>query len=121
MKPVDTPVITTEVLPNAGKFLGHLLLNRLLRHLEEHAIIQEKHYRVRVSLGTVDLIFAARQVQKKSQEQNNNLLLTFVDVSKAFNTICRDGLWTTMKTIGCPGRFILIILQFHDGMKTRII
>ena len=34
----------------------------------------------------------ARQLQEKCQEQNVDLNMTFVDLTKAFSTFCRDGL-----------------------------
>ena len=47
--------------------------------------------------------------------------MIFVNLSKAFDTVCRGGLWAIMKTFGCPERFISIIRQFHDGIKVRIV
>ena len=48
------------------------------------------------------MIFTARQLQEKCQEQNVDLYITFVDLSKAFDTVSRDGLWKTMTKFGCP-------------------
>ena len=39
------------------------------------------------------MIFTARQLQEKCQEQNVDLYMTFVDLTKAFATVSRDGLW----------------------------
>ena len=38
------------------------------------------------------MFFTARQRQEKCQEQNVDLYMTFVDLSKAFDTVSRDGL-----------------------------
>ena len=35
-------------------------------------------------------------------------------------TVCREGLWKIMAKFGCPAKFILIVRQFHDGMKARV-
>ena len=66
------------------------------------------------------MIFAARQLQEKCQEQNKDLYTTFVDLTKAFDTVSREGLWKIMAKFGCPERFITIIRQFHDGMMARV-
>ena len=42
------------------------------------------------------MIFTARQLQEKCQEQNMDLYMTFVDLTKAFNTVSRGGLWKIM-------------------------
>ena len=48
--------------------------------------------------------------------------MTFVDltVTKAFDTVSRDGLWKTMAKFGCPLRFIAMVRQFHDGMQAHV-
>ena len=38
------------------------------------------------------MIFTARQLQEKCQEQNVDLYMTFVDLTKAFDTVSREGL-----------------------------
>ena len=70
--------------------------------------------------GTIDMIFTARQLQEKSQEQNVDLYLTFVDLTKAFDTVSREGLWKIMAKFGCPAKFIAMVRQFHDGMLARV-
>ena len=46
----------------------------------------------RSNRGTVDMIFVLRQIQEKCREQNMNLYAAFVDLTKTFNTVSRDGL-----------------------------
>ena len=60
------------------------------------------------------MIFTARQLQEKCQEQNVDLYMTFVDLTKAFNTVSREGLWKIMAKFGCPAKFIAMVRQFHD-------
>ena len=64
------------------------------------------------------MIFVARRLQEKSQEQNVNINMTFV--TKAFYTISRDGLWKIIAKIGCPSRFIAMVRQFRDGMHAHV-
>ena len=70
--------------------------------------------------GTIDMIFTARQLKKKCQEQNLDLYMTFVDLTKAFKIVSHDGLWKIMDKFGCPPRSIAMVRQFHDGMQTRV-
>ena len=64
------------------------------------------------------MMFTVRQLQEKYQEQN--LVLTFVDLTKAFDTVCRGGLWKIMAKFGSPPRFIAMMRQFHNGMQARV-
>ena len=61
------------------------------------------------------MAFAARQLQEKCQEQNSNLYLTYVDLTKAFDMVSRDGLWRIIAKYGCLEKFITIFRQFHDA------
>ena len=53
-------------------------------------------------------------------EQHRDLYTTFVDLSKAFETVSRDGLWKIMSNFGCPHKLITILRQFHEGMQTIV-
>ena len=64
------------------------------------------------------MIFAARQLQEKCQ--NVDLYMTFIDLTKAFDTVSRDGLWKIMAKFGCPPRYIAMVRQFHDSMQARV-
>ena len=46
--------------------------------------------------------------------------MTFVDLTKAFDTVIRDGFWKIMAKFGCPARFIAMVRQLHDGMLARV-
>ncbi|VDL91976.1 unnamed protein product [Schistocephalus solidus] len=50
----------------------------------------------------------------------SNLNTTFVDLTKAFASVNRDGLWKVMQEFGCPERFTHMVRQLHDGMTARV-
>ena len=109
-----------SLLSIAGKILAKILLNRLNVHLDQTGLIPESQCGFRKDRGTIDMIFTARQLQEKCQEQNVDLYMTFVDLTKAFDTVSRDGLWKIMAKFGCPPRFIAMVRQFHDDMQSRV-
>ena len=43
--------------------------------------------------------------------------MAFVDLTKACDTVSRDGLWKIMAKLSCPPRFIATVWQFHGGMQ----
>ena len=47
------------------------------------------------------MIFVLRQAQEKCREQNTSLYAAFVDLTKAFDTVIRDGLWKILARLGC--------------------
>ena len=69
---------------------------------------------------TIDMIFTARKLQEKCQEQNIDLSMTFVDLTKAFDTVFRDGPTKIMAKFVCPPRSIAVVRKFHDDMQARV-
>ncbi|VDL96427.1 unnamed protein product [Schistocephalus solidus] len=43
-----------------------------------------------------------------------------MDLTKAFDTVNRDGLWKVMQKFGCPVLFTHMVRQLHDGMTALV-
>ncbi|BHF63558.1 hypothetical protein SprV_0200655200 [Sparganum proliferum] len=108
-----------SLLNIAGKTFARILLNRLNNHLEQ-GLLPESQCGFRRHRGTTDMIFAARQLQEKCQEMRTHLYSTFVDLTKAFDTVNREGLWKIIQKFGCPERLTEMVRQLHDGMMARV-
>nr|VZI31082.1 unnamed protein product [Spirometra erinaceieuropaei] len=108
-----------SLLNIGGKIFARILLNRRNNHLEQ-GLLPESQCGFRRHRGTTDMIFAARQLQEKCQEMRTHLYSTFVDLTKAFDTVNREGLWKIMQKFGCPERFTQMVRQLHDGMMARV-
>jgi hypothetical protein len=110
-----------SLLSVAGKVLARVLLNRLSDHVYQSDVISESQCGFRTARGTTDMIFAARQIQEKCREQHRDLYTVFIDLTKAFDSVSRPGLWQVLKKIGCPEKFVRIVQSFHDGMRGQVI
>ena len=104
----------------AGKILACVLVNRLIKHLLND-VVSESQCGFRNNRGTVDMIFSVRQLQEKCRKQRQDLYLLFVDLTKAFDTVCRAGLWYILAKLGCPAKFTHMVRSFHDGMLARVL
>ena len=101
------------LLSIAGKILARVLLNRLVPSIAaDH--IPESQCSFRAKRRTTDMVFSLRQLQEKCREQNKGLYITFVDLTKAFDTVSRKGLWLIMKRLGCPQKFLNMVIQLHE-------
>ena len=109
-----------SLLSIAGKILAKIILNRLNDHFVDE-IVPESQCGFRKNRGTADMIFAARQLQEKCHEQNKDLYVLFVDLTKAFDTVSRPGLWSMLPRIGIPPKMMQMIRSFHDGMKAKVV
>ncbi|VDL97586.1 unnamed protein product [Schistocephalus solidus] len=80
---------------------ARILLNRLKCHLEQ-GLLPERQCSFRRHGGTTEMIFKAGIY--KRQEMRTHLYNTFMDLTKAFDTVNRDGLRKVMQKLGCPER-----------------
>ena len=69
---------------------------------------------------TITMVFAARQLQEKCLEQNVDLYSTYVDLTKAFHTVSRAGLWRILAKYRSPKKSIAIVQQLHDSILVRV-
>ena len=104
----------------AGKILARVLLNRLNEHLEQSKASTSKLVWIqeRQRNNRHDLLRKTASIE--IPEQNVDLYMTFVYLTKTFDTVSREELWKIMATFGCPAKFIVMVRQFHDGMLARI-
>nr|VZI52124.1 unnamed protein product [Spirometra erinaceieuropaei] len=67
------------------------------------------------------MIFAARYLQENYQEMRNHFYTTFANLTKAFDTVNREGLWRIVQKSGCPERLTHMMRQFHDVIVGRVV
>ncbi|BHF59899.1 hypothetical protein SprV_0100286000 [Sparganum proliferum] len=97
----------------AGKIFARLL-SRLNSHLEQ-GLLPESQCDFRRNRGTIEMIFAASQLQTKYQELRIHLCSTTADLTKAFDTGNREGLWGIMQKFGCLERFTRMACVTDNG------
>ncbi|XP_035673035.1 uncharacterized protein LOC118413616 [Branchiostoma floridae] len=66
------------------------------------------------------MVFVLRQLQEKCREQNKGLYVTFVDLTKAFDTVSRKGLWQILERLGCPPKFLSMVIQLHESQRGQV-
>lgn len=57
---------------------------------------------------------------REVQEQNKELNVTFVDLTKVFDTVSRKGLRLIMEHIGCPPKFLSMVIQLHEDQYGQV-
>ncbi|BHF64391.1 hypothetical protein SprV_0200739400 [Sparganum proliferum] len=108
-----------SLLNIAGKIFACILLGRLNSHLEQ-GFLSESQCGLRRHRRTTDIIFVASQLQEKCLEMRIHRYSTFVDLTKAHDTLNREGLGKIVQKFGCPERLTQMVRQLHDGMMARV-
>lgn len=109
-----------SLLSIAGKILARILLNRLIANISENCL-PEAQCGFRSGRSTIDMVFAIRQIQEKCIEQRMGLYAVFIDLTKAFDTVNREALWTILSKLGCPAKFTTLIQLFHEDMTGQVL
>ena len=66
------------------------------------------------------MVFSLRQLQEKCVEQQRPLYVVFIDLTKAFDSVSRSGLFSILKRLGCPDTLLSILMGFHDDMQVTV-
>ena len=77
------------LLSVVGKLLAHVVLKRL--QVLADRVYPESQCEFRANRSTTDMVFSLRQLQEKCREQQQPLLVAFIDLTKAFDLVSRDG------------------------------
>ena len=101
-----------------GKLFAYIILHRL--QILANRIYPESQCGFHPKRSTIDMIFSLHQLQEKGREQNQPLYLVFIDLTKAFNLVSRDGLFKMLPLIGCPPKLLSIVRSFHNGMMSTV-
>ena len=46
--------------------------------------------------------------------------MVFLDLTRAFDAVSRDGLWKTLARLDCPLKFLTIFRQLHEGQQGKM-
>ena len=66
------------------------------------------------------MIFWLRQLQEKCREQGKPLYVAFIDQTKAFDLVSRDGFFKILAKIGCAPTTLSIMKFFYHDMKGKV-
>ena len=107
-----------SLLSVIGKMFACIILHRL--QILADRIYPESQCGFHSKRSTIDMIFSLCQLQEKCREQNQPLYLAFIDLTKAFDLVSRDGLFKMLPLIGCAPKLLSIVRSFHDGMMSTV-
>ena len=46
--------------------------------------------------------------------------MAFVDLSKAYDSVARDGLWQLLERLGVPPKMLAAVRQLHEGAQAVV-
>ena len=104
-----------SLLSFEGKILSRIIFRRINLHIADN-VLPESQCELRSGRRTVDMIFTIRQQQGAAQR----FFQVFIDLTKAFDKVNREALYSILGKLGCSEKLISAFKLFHHDMKTTL-
>ena len=108
------------ILSCFGKLFTAVLNLRLTNYLKHNDILEENQAGFRAGYSTSDHIFTLHVLTEILKSKRKRLYCSFIDFSKAFDSVWRVGLWTKLLKNGINGIFIRAIYNLYQNIKSCI-
>ena len=108
------------LLSCVGKLFTSILYHRLSTFLEGNSILNETQSGFRKDYSTIDNIFSLYSLTEYFKSKKSKLYCCFVDFTKAFDSVWRDGLWQKLLKHGIQGKTFDIIKNMYNEIKSCV-
>ena len=122
IKPIYNPENYRPItlLSCLGKLFTAVLNNRLKLYLESYDVLSEAQAGFRKEYSTSDHMFTLYGLIELMKARNKKLYCTFIDFSKAFDSVWRIGLWGKLIQNGINGKCFQVIYNMYQGIKSCV-
>jgi hypothetical protein len=107
-----------SLMSNIYKTFSKIILHRITTVLDENQPKEQAGFRSDYSV--LDHIQTLKQIIEKYKEYGMPLYCSFVDYSKAFDSLDHNSIWEALKEQGVEHNFIRIIKNIYTNSKARI-
>ncbi|GJZ61822.1 retrovirus-related pol polyprotein LINE-1 [Tanacetum coccineum] len=105
------------------KLLNHTmkLWERVIeRRLRREMRVSENEFGFMLGQSTTEVIHLLRSLMEKYREIQRDLHMAFLDLEKAYDSVLHELLWRTLRDKGTPRRYLRVIKDMYEGVKTRV-
>ena len=109
---------TIALISHASKILLIVILNRLKNKVESEVSDCQAGYRS--GRGTIDMLFVLQILIEKVRNTTEEAFITFIDYSKAFDSVQHHHLFQTMLKMGFPTHLVSLISNLYTNQSATI-
>ena len=113
-----------SLLPICGKIFEKIIFYAIYNHLCKNQLLTPKYSGFRPGDSTINqLIAITHQIHTAFEKfPSHETRAVFLDISKAFDKLCHEGLLFNLKSSGISGDLLkLIQLSFLSGRQQRVV
>ena len=109
-----------SLLPICGKIFEKIILDNLYPYIFKNKFIHDKQSGYRRGDSTVKQLISITDEIYKAFDKRHEVRAIFLDISKAFDKVWKDGLIFKLKTIGIEGEVLNILSSFLEDRQQRV-
>ena len=109
---------TIALISHASKVLLIIILNRLRQKVEFE--LSECQAGYRSNRGTIDMLFILQILIEKIRNTKEEAFITFIDYSKAFDSVIHHHLFKVLEEMGFPRHLVSLIANLYEDQKATI-
>ena len=109
---------TIALISHASKILLIIILNRMRKKAEEEISDCQAGYRT--NRGTIDMLFSLQILIEKIRNSECEAYITFIDYSKAFDSVKHHRLFHHMVQMGFPRHLVALIAGLYEHQQATI-
>ena len=94
---------------HVGKVLLKVVASRLGAYCEAKGLLPDEQCGFRPDRPTKDIMFVVSRLQEVRRKTGVPLVMCFIDLQKAYDTVDRTLLWQALTRIGIPPQMIAVI------------
>ena len=103
------------VLPCFCATYSKVLNARLTQVVEKHRLLGEVQNGFRKDRSTIDCAFTLNSILWKTIAKKKKVNLAFLDLAKAYDSVCRETLWKKLAKMGFGGQFLESLKSLYKG------
>ena len=109
-----------SLLTNFNKVYEVLIWGRIKEWWIEHKVISDLQGAGKKKLSCAHTVLLLQESIADALESNRNVFVTFLDVSKAYNTVWTDGLFFQLHEMGISGKIWRLMYQAYQDFQCQI-
>lgn len=111
------PITVTSAL---YRLLGHILCTRVMVWTEKGQVLGELQNGFRPGRCLEDNLFVVTQAMEIAAKEKRTLLLAFLDIAQAYDSVEHHKLWETLRDLGLPDELLRLLIKLYSDTRVMI-
>ena len=101
-----------SLISSMEKIFTTVILNRIRSCVDR--VIKQQQGGFRPNKSTRDVVFGLWRDMDRKWRSKEGFIVTFIDFSKAFDSLVWEALWKIMECLGCPAKLVAVVRSLYS-------